>query len=185
MTKVLAALLSLLATPLLAAPWQLVPERSAIEVDVGWLRNTVLTIDFPQISGEVTFDETDLSDASAEISVPTAPLETGLGFLNVLVRSSDFLDVKQHPEITFSLRQITQTSKSTADITGDITLLGVTRPITFAADVFRYNRARDGRFEAGFDLEGSLDRREFGNSTGHPEIAAELPIRIRLFLKEK
>ncbi|MEM9270691.1 MAG: hypothetical protein AAGA78_17360, partial [Pseudomonadota bacterium] len=59
-----------------------------------------------------------------------------------------------------------------------------TRPITFAADVFRYSRARDGRFEAGFDLEGSLDRREFGNSTGHPEIAAELPIRIRLFLKE-
>ncbi|MEO1549309.1 MAG: YceI family protein [Pseudomonadota bacterium] len=182
--RALALCLSLFALPVMAAPWQLVTDRSSIEVDVGWVRNTVLTIRFPQLSGDVVFDETDLSDASANITVPTAPLDTGLGFLNVLVRSSEFLDVGTHPQITFALTSITQTSKSTADIAGDITLLGVTLPITFAADVFRFSRAGDGRFEAGFDLEGELDRREFGNSTGYPDIAAELPIRIRLFLKE-
>ena len=61
------------------------------------------------------------------------------------------------------------------------------RPIIFKAKLFRYAPTRGDatRFDAGFDLKGLIDRRQFGNTTGFPDVSALLPVRIRLLLRSR
>ena len=86
--------------------------------------------------------------------------------------------------MTFRLDRLTPTSKQTAEVAGRLTLRGVTRPVAFEARVIRFGPAADDpdRFEAGFDLTGAIDRTDFGSTGGLPEVAAVLPIRIRLLM---
>ena len=101
-----------------------------------------------------------------------------------LVRSRDYLAADQYPTITFRLDKLTQTSKQTADVQGRITLRGVTRPVSFTAEGLRLRpgHGRPRRFEAGFNLTGQIDRTDFGSTGGLPEVAAVLPVHIRLLM---
>lgn len=180
-----AAFLLMLPGMALAAPWVLDPE-TRILVDVAWQGSTV-EVRFPAPTGEVDFDETRPEAARARIRVSTREATTGLAPVDALVRSADYLDAAHFPQITFRLDRLVQTSKQTAQIFGEITLRGVTRPARFDATVIRYgpDPADPKRFEAGFDLTGSIDRTEFGSTAGLPEVGAELPVRIRLLMTSK
>ncbi len=178
----LALLLLLLPALAAASPWRLSPE-TAVTADVEWHGRTI-AVHFPELAGDVDFDQTHPEDARATISAATGAASTGVGVVDTLVRSRDYLDAADYPAITFRLDGLTQTSKSTADVRGRITLRGVTRPIVFKAEVFRFGPAADdpARFEAGFNLTGSIDRTAFGSTGGLPDVAAVLPLRIRLLM---
>jgi polyisoprenoid-binding protein YceI len=183
----IVVLLVLIALPggAAASTWRLAPETS-VSVDVLWQGSRV-EVRFPALSGEITFDERRPEAASARITVFSGSAATGLAPVDALARSEGYLAAGRFPTITFVLDRLTQTSRSTADIFGRITFRGVTRPIAFEAVVFRYGPAEDDpeRFEAGFTLTGAIDRTEFGSTAGLPEVAAVLPIRIRLLMVSK
>ena len=185
MLKHLFLLLALLPLPAFAATWQLEPE-TAVSVDVAWEGRTV-EVRFPTLSGQIDFDERHPDRARATISVATADATTGVPVVDALVRSRDYLAAAQYPQITFRLDNLIRTSKSTADVRGRITLRGVTRPVGFRAEVFRYGPAPDdpARFEAGFNISGQIDRTEFGSTGGLPEVGAILPVRIRLLMRSQ
>lgn len=178
----LVLILCLLPALASAATWRLDPATRVV-VDVGW-QGRVVEVRFPRLSGTIEFDETRPETARARIAVATGAAETGLGIVDALVKSRDYLDAARYPEIVFELDRLTQTSAETADIAGRITMRGVTRPVEFTARVFRYGpgAADPDRFEAGFDLSGSIDRTAFGSTGGLPEVAAVLPVRIRLVM---
>jgi polyisoprenoid-binding protein YceI len=184
MIRVLCLLL-LLPGLAAAAPWRLDPATS-VAVDVSWQGRTV-AVRFPSLSGEIDFDADHPDAARATISVSTRDATTGVGVVDTLVRSRDYLAADRFPAITFRLDRLVQTSKQTADVFGHITLRGVTRPLAFRAEVFRYGPAEDdpNRFEAGFNLTGSIDRTEFGSTGGMPEVGAVLPVRIRLLMTSR
>lgn len=165
-----------------AAPWKIDPSTT-VAVDVGWKGSTV-TVKFPSISGTIDFDQTTPDRARAEIQVATADATTGVPVVDLLVRGPDYLAAGQWPAITFHLDKLTQTSKSTARASGRITMRGVTRPETFDATVFRFGPAKDDphRFEAGFDILGSIDRTAFGSTAGAPDVSSVLPVRIHLLM---
>jgi polyisoprenoid-binding protein YceI len=165
-----------------AAEWRIDPGTRVV-VDVGW-RGTTVTVQFPDIDGEVTFDEQRPELARAEIRVETARASTGLAPVDRLVRSEGYLDAAHHPAIIFHLDSLVPTSRSTARINGRITLRGQTRPAEFSVQVFRYGPAPEdpARFEAGFDVRGEIDRTEFGSTAGLPDVPAILPVRVRLLL---
>ena len=185
MLKCLVLILALLPVAALAAPWQLSPETT-VAVDVGWEGRTV-TVRFPTQSGQIDFDRDHPERARAEIGVATTDATTGVGVVDGLLRSKDYLDAAEYPAITFHLDKLTQTSKSSADVAGRITLRGVTKPVSFKAQVSRYAPSTDDpdRFEAGFDLTGSIDRTTFGSTGGLPQVAAVLPVRINLVMTSK
>ena len=180
--RLILALVFALLAPTLAfgASWRLDPETS-VAVDVGWQGGSV-EVQFPSISGTIEFDEGHPETAKARISVAAAAARTGVGVVDALVRGPEFLDAERYPAIVFELDRLAQTSASTAEIVGRITMRDVTRPVTFAAKVYRYGPAKDDpdRFEAGFDLTGTIDRTQFGSTGGLPGVAAVLPVRIRL-----
>ena len=178
----LALVLALLPAAAAAAPWQLDPATS-IAVDVPWEGATV-TVRFPPPTGSVDFDPDHPGTARATVTVSARGATTGVPIVDSLVRSHDYLGVEAWPEMTFRLDRLTPTSKQTAKVEGRITMRGVTRPIAFDARVTRYGPSADDpdRFDAGFDLTGSLDRTAFGSTGGLPQVPAVLPIRIRLLM---
>lgn len=166
----------------MAAPWQIEAD-TVVQVDADWHGKTV-TVRFPTVAGNVDFDERDLSAARAVVAVATGNATTGVGVVDQVVKGGDFLDARDFPQITFHLDKLTQTSKSTADVLGRITMRGVTRPVLFKATVIRYGAdpGAPDRFAAGFDIRGSIDRTEFGSTGGLPDVDADLGVRIRLML---
>ena len=168
-----------------AAAWKLDPS-TAVVADVGW-HGQVVKVRFPTLSGQIDFDQNHPETADANISVATGDATTGVAVVDALVRSADYLGSATYPQITFKLQKLTQTSKSTADVTGQITMRGVTKPVTFKATVFRFGPDADDpkRFEAGFDLTGSVDRTAFGSTGGLPDVSAVLPIEIHLLMTSK
>lgn len=165
-----------------ASPWRLGPE-TRVSVDVPWQGGTV-EVRFPTLTGDIDFDEAHPDNAKARITVSTTDVETGVGVVNALVKSRDYLDAAAFPEMTFELDKLSQTSRSDADVAGRITMRGVTKPVSFKAKVFRYGPVPDkpGAFDAGFDLTGSIDRTEFGSTGGLPDVGAVLPVKIRLVM---
>ena len=181
----LILLLLLMPVAVQAEPWTLDPETE-VTVMVPWHGSSV-AVHFPTLSGRIDFDEARPEQAKAAISVATRDAATGVAVVDQLVRSRDYLDAAAYPTIAFQLDRLTQTSKSTADVAGRITLRGVTRPVDFAARVTRYGPAADdpSRFEAGFELDGRIDRTEFGSTGGLPDVAAVLPVHISLYMSSR
>ena len=186
MKHALALLLLLAAGVAHAVPWDIVQDETRIEVDAEYLGG-IVTMRFDTVLGEVDFDARRPERVKASIVVPVAQVETGLGFVNALIRGRDFLNERQFPQISFRVTELVQTSKSTADIYGDMTLLGVTRPMLFRGEVFRYGPAKSDpdKFQAGFTLKGNVDRRSFGHTSGFPQLAAVFPVRIRLLMQSR
>jgi polyisoprenoid-binding protein YceI len=166
----------------LAAPWRLDP-ATTIVVDVPW-QGSVVPVRFPAPTGSVDFDPENPAAARATVTVAAGGATTGIPMVDALVKSPDYLAADLWPEMTFRLDRLTPTSRQTADVAGRLTLRGVTRPLTLAARVIRFGPAADDpdRFEAGFDLEGTIDRTEFGSTGGLPQVPAVLPVRIRLLM---
>ncbi len=185
MFKIIALALALLPCAASAAQWKLDP-ATTVTVDVGWHGSTV-KVNFPTVSGDVEFDQNKVETAKAKVMVATTDATTGVGLVDDLVRSADYLGAGQYPEITFQLDKLKQTSKSTADVTGRITMRGVTKPARFNATVFKFGPSSSDpdKFEAGFDLTGEIDRTQFGSTGGLPDVAAVLPVQIHLLMSSK
>ena len=178
----LALLLLALPTAAPAEQWRLDPSTT-VTVQVPWQGGTV-AVHFPKLSGTIDFDEKAPAEAHATITADAGAATTGVGVVDALLRGEGYLDVAAHPAITFELDQLRQQSKTAADVAGRLTLRGETRPVTFAAKVFRYgpDPANPGRFAAGFDITGSIDRTDFGSTAGLPEVGAVLPVAIHLLM---
>lgn len=178
----LAFLLFLSPLPAAAETWRLDP-GTTVSVEVPW-RGRAIEVRFPQVSGTIEFDQAAPESARATITANTELATTGVGVVDALVRSEGYLDAASFPAITFQLDRLRRLTKSSADVEGRLTLRGQTRPVAFTARVFRYgpDPAVPGRFTAGFDISGSVDRADFGSTAGAPEIGTTLPVAIHLLI---
>lgn len=178
-----ALLFAFLPAATAAATWTLDPD-SRVTVSVPWHGSTV-TVRFPAPTGDIDFDPAHPERTRAALSVAANKASTGLPPVDVLVRSRDYLDTAEHPQITFTLDKLVQTSKQTATVTGEMTMRGVTQPLTLQASVIRYGPADDdpAKFAAGFDLTATVDRTTFGSTGGLPDVPAELGVQIRLLME--
>lgn len=181
----LALLLCVLPALAQARDWTIGPETT-VQVEAGW-NGSIVNVRFPTLRGRILFDEKNIAATQATIEVATGDATTGVGLVDRLVRSEDYLGADRYPTITFHLDRLVQTSRSTADVTGRITLRDVTRPAAFKALVIRYgpDPAAPAVFDAGFDITGQIDRVAFGSTGGLPEVSAVLPVHIRLMMSSQ
>ncbi|MEM7615654.1 MAG: YceI family protein [Pseudomonadota bacterium] len=184
MRQLIFVLMCLIPFAATANTWSIVEGETRVEVDVGYLGSTV-TLKFDTVAGNILFDEKRPEVAKAAIAVGTRDVETGVGLVNSFVKGPEYLAAKAHPQMNFQLDRLVQTSSSTADVFGAITMRGITRPTQFKATVFAYGPSPAGgaRFDAGFNLSGVVDRAQFGSTAGAPQVATELPVRIRLLMR--
>ena len=123
---------------------------------------------FLESSGSFSYDEEAKELKSATVTVKTDSVFTNHDERDGHLRSADFLNTGEFPEMTFVATKAEKLSDSEGKLTGDLTLLGVTKPITL--DV-RLNKAGnypfgDGHYAVGIDATGSFKRSDFGMSYG-------------------
>ncbi len=121
-----------------------------------------VTGQFRDFNGTVELDLQDPTRSSVSFAIKAASLDTANSRRDDHLRSADFFDVQKYPEITFKSKRIARKSGSTYEVTGDLTLHGVTREITLAVDYLGTARDPWGNDRAGFSTSTKLDRKAYG-----------------------
>ena len=125
----IVALSSIGLTAYGADSYKVDPVHSSVVFSIKHFGVTDFYGDFKQISGTVTFDTADPSKSSVELTVPVESLDTRNEKRDQHLKSPDFFNAKQFPAITFKSNKI-EGSGDTYKISGDLTIHGVTKPIT-------------------------------------------------------
>jgi polyisoprenoid-binding protein YceI len=119
--------------------------------------------DFTGVTGKLTIDPNNVGAAQVQVTIPTASVSTTNAKLDGELQGANWLNASAYPTITFVSRQVTRTGPKSARIDGDLTLHGVTHPVSLDAT---FNAAGPyplgGRFTVGFDAIGHLKRSDFG-----------------------
>jgi polyisoprenoid-binding protein YceI len=134
---------------------------------------------FSGATGALTLDGAKPSLSQLDVSVPTASVSTINATLNDELRSSDWLDATAFPAMTFHSTRITVTGPDTADVTGDLTLHGVTHPVTLQAKVNKPGvNPMNKAYTLGFEVSGHIKRSDFGVTKYLPLIGDDVQLII-------
>jgi polyisoprenoid-binding protein YceI len=119
----------------------------------------------PGATGSLTLDTANPSASRLEVNAPTANIWTASDKLTGELKGADWLDAGKYPALTFKSKSITVTGPTTADVAGDLTIHGVTKPVVLKATfkrggVFPMNK----KYMIGFDATGHIKRSDFGVS---------------------
>ncbi len=128
------------------------------------------------------FDEENMENSSIEVSVPVSGIDTFSPELNRKMPNAEFFDTEHHPQIHFKSTDIEQVDATRARMTGDLTIKGVTLPITFAVS---YNKKVMHPFyklnNVGFTAVATLDNRAYGlNPLPDWMLASTVDVRIEM-----
>ncbi len=114
-----------------------------------------------------------------DVSVPTASVTTINDTLNGELKSADWLDAGAFPTMTFHSTKITMTGPQTADVTGDLTLHGVTRSETLQAKLNTPGvNPMDKAYTIGFEVSGHIKRSDFGVTKYVPLVGDDVQLII-------
>jgi polyisoprenoid-binding protein YceI len=143
-------------------PWTFDLAHSSINFTVRHMVVSKVRGRFTRWGGSLEMDEQDPARASVDVSIDTSSVETGVEQRDTHLRSPDFFDVERFPNIAFRSTRVERAGEGTYRMTGDLTIHGVTRPVTL--DVEYAGSAKDpwGGVRVGFSARGTLDRRDFG-----------------------
>jgi len=172
----------LIAAPLsaIAAPWALDKTHAHITFTVDHLGFSTTRGAFRDFDMEIDFDPEDIGATNVSVTVDASSIDTFFGKRDDHIRGADFLDVGNNPTISFATTSVAKTGDTTADVTGDMTILGVTKPVTFMAELIKMGPSpfAPDKMVAGMRVTGEIDRTEFGVSFGAPAIGTVIPIEI-------
>ena len=123
---------------------------------------------FAEVEGGFVYDVETQELGELRVTVRTASLETMNDARDEHVRSGDFLSVEEHPEMTFTADGGTPESETTGQVSGELTLLGETRPLVLDVTLNKAEAYPFGheRFTLGLSVRGSLSRSEWGMTYG-------------------
>ena len=110
------------------------------------------------MTGELTLDENNPEAGQLTVRIETASLDTGHAYRDNFVRGPRFLDAVKHRYITFKSTKITKTGDKTAKVTGDLTMHGVTKPVTLDVTLNKKSKRPSGEDYLGFGATASLNR---------------------------
>lgn len=141
--------------------WKIDPSHSSIEFSAKHMMFTTVKGRFADVDGSVVINGSTPDTAVVNVTMKTASIDTRSEQRDGHLRSADFLDIENHPEITFKSTAIHGT-KEHFTLTGDLTIRGTTRSVSL--DVTYEGTGTDpwGGTRMGFSADGKFDRREFG-----------------------
>ena len=144
-----------------------------------------IAIRFNQVEGEFLFDATKPEKSTLNVKVPINSLDTGIEKFDTHLWSADFFEAEKFPEATFKSTKVTVVAKGKLKLLGDLTINGVTKPVTF--DVTINGIAPHPMMKmpsAGFDAVTTIRRSEFGVGKYVPMVSDEVTLRITMEASE-
>ena len=119
---------------------------------------------FNSISGNLTLDGADPAKSAVEVQVKAESIDTGNEKRDQHLRGPDFFNVKQFPAISFKSREVKKAGENGYQVSGDLTLHGVTKPLTAQFTRTGTGKNFQGGEIAGFETTFKLKRSDFGMS---------------------
>lgn len=160
-------LAALTAVPLLAADapapesWSVDKTHSMVDFKVRHLVANV-TGSFRDFDAVINLDRNNPAASNVEFTIQAKSIDTGEPKRDDHLRSADFFEVEKYPTIHFRSTGIKAKSKTEFDVTGDLTMHGVTKRMTLPVTFLGFGKDGRGNERAGFEIGGTIDRKDFG-----------------------
>lgn len=117
-----------------AGNWQIDPNHSSAQFSVRHLGVSTVRGAFTKVSGSAKFDPMNPANDSLTANIEASSVDTRVEMRDNDLRSPNFLDVQKFPTITFQSKQVKATGNGKLQITGDLTIHGVTKEVTLDVD---------------------------------------------------
>src|SRR5258706_1402922 len=156
-----AVLATLAALPLSAETFSIDPAHSEVGFTIRHLVSNVRGR-FDDFSGKINLDSKTLTASSVAFHIKATSIDTSVPDRDKHLRSGDFFDVEKFPEITFKSESIKATSKDKYDVTGTLTLHGVSKRVTLPVSYLGQVKDPWGGTRAGFETVTTLNRKDYG-----------------------
>jgi polyisoprenoid-binding protein YceI len=144
-----------------AGTWKIDPSHSTMGFTVRHLMVSKVRGSFTRYSGSIQVGPTP-EDSSVELTIDAASIETRDPERDAHLRSGDFLDAENYPNLHFRSTSVVQTGPSTGTVTGDLTIRGATRPVELDVEFLGLVTDPWGGRRIGVVASGEIDREEFG-----------------------
>jgi polyisoprenoid-binding protein YceI len=120
---------------------------------------------FDDFGGSINFDEANPEQSSVDVTIKTASIDTGVKMRDDDLRSPNFFDAEKYPTITFKSKSVKSTGKDTADVTGDLTMHGITKEVVLKVEFAGKGPGpKPGTLISGWEATTALKRSDYGLS---------------------
>src|SRR5262245_47890152 len=160
-TLTAVAIAASVASPASADTYQVDKLHSEAAFQVRHLFTKVRGV-FRDVDGTIHFDKANPANSNVVFRLKVASIDTGVDQRDNHLRSQDFFWVEKYPEITFTSSKVAAKGDNVFDVTGDLTIRGVTRQITLPVTFLGEQKDPWGNLKAGFETAITLNRTEYG-----------------------
>lgn len=135
---------------------------------------------FVNVQSELKLDPANPSASTLTATIPLTDVDSNSDGLDTHLQTPDFFDTANHPTATFVSRSITidADDPTEADVLGDLTIRGVTRPVTMEVEFNQAGPSMGNVYKVGFDGEATIKRSEFGINYALPAVGNEVKLHL-------
>jgi polyisoprenoid-binding protein YceI len=134
---------------------------------------------FKEFDGDFTFDEKEPEKSTLNVEIKPRSVDTNVPVLDEKLLKEKFFNTEKFPKITFKSTKIVKTGENTGEIIGDMTMLGVTKPVTLKTT---YNKSGihpyTGDYISGFSAETVIKRSQWGMGEYVPAVGDDVKVII-------
>ncbi len=142
--------------------WQIDSAHSHVAFSARHMMISKVRGRFEKFSGSINFDENNPAASMVDVEIDAASINTREEQRDGHLRSPDFLDVENHPTLTFKSKRVEQTGSDAGKLIGDLTIRGVTKEVTLDVEYAGQAKSPWGTTSAGFSGTTAISRKEWG-----------------------
>jgi polyisoprenoid-binding protein YceI len=150
------------AAPTALTTWSIDASHSEVGFAVKHLMIATVRGRFGALTGTVTFGDGDYSQATADVTIDAASIDTREEKRDAHLRSGDFFDVEQFPTLTFKSRSVQAITGDAFELVGDLTIKGITREVVLDVNVEGFQKDPWGNQKSAFTATTKISRTAFG-----------------------
>ena len=182
---VLISALMCSATAFAADKYAIDPGHSQVRFGYNHMGFSNIVGNFESITGEIMLDGADWSKSSVSVTIPIASMRTGVAKLDQHLQSPDFFDMAKFANANFTSTKVEKTGDKSMKVTGDLTIHGVTKSVTFDATVNGMGEHPMAKVPAaGFDAHATIKRSDFGMGAYAPAVSDDVKLSIPIEAKK-
>ena len=153
-----------------AQTWSIDKGHSRVGFGITHLSINEIDGDFKTFEGKITTSKPDFADATIEFTADVNSINTDVEARDKHLKSADFFDAEKNPTLTFKSTSFKKEKGKEYKVTGNLTLHGVTKPVTLTAIlVGTATNPMSKKEMAGFRITGSIKRTDYGIAASMPE----------------
>lgn len=172
----------LLSLPVMAAApqkWQLDVPKTKVDFEVAYLGNGTVEGQFHKMNGSIRYDVKNPTSTTINLTVKTSSIDAGGNLRNAFLRRKELLNTDQYPTMTFVSKKVSMINAKEANVTGDFTVLGKTRPLTVRVLLSDAKKdPKTARSILNFQAIGKVNRLNYGVTAFPNMVGTIIPINI-------